>query len=163
MKLREILVALVLAAAVLFGQSSAEDHTSCMQRIVELSREVAQVQIELASYRLESRQANVQNLEVRLARAVAERHAADQEAQSNREDALNVEIQLSRNDLRDDEKAELQNMRNTLLGEEQFTAQERRSVASQAEAALRDQLARENAATAELQKRLQILQSPARR
>jgi len=157
MRLRETVVALLLANAVAFGQSSTDEHSACIQRVAELSRQFVQMQIEFTEYRVQWHQANMQRVEAQLARAVAERKSAEQEEKSNADDVVNVGIQLARNGLGDDEKAELQNLRTFLLGEGNAAVQQRQRIATEREALLRDQIAREKAAAEELQKRLQTL------
>jgi hypothetical protein len=116
------------------------------------------MQIEFTEYRLQWHQANVQGLEAQLTRAVAERKSAEQEEKSNGDDVLNVEIELARKELGEDERAELQSLRTSLLGEGHAAVQQRQRIATEWETVFRDQLAREKAAIEELQKRLRALQ-----
>ena len=159
------IVALALAGPALADGPAPGDaqHPACTERIVELSRQVASLQAELTALRLQWTLATVQNLEEQLARAAADRAVVEQDDKSNRDELLNAEVQLAQRDLSDEERTELQNLRNALLTDSHAALRQRQTAASIRETALRDQLARNKAAAEELQQRLQLLQRPANR
>jgi hypothetical protein len=145
------------------GPSGDAQHPLCAQRIGELSRQVASLEAEVTALRLQWTLATVQSIEGQLARVAADRAVVEQDDKSNRDELLNAEIQLARRDLSEEERTELQNLRNALFTDAPAAVRQRQSTASASETALRDQLARNKAAAEELQKRLQLLQRPANR
>jgi hypothetical protein len=161
MKLSEILIALLLASAAASGQPSAAEHTVCTQRFADLTRQLAQLQMEVISYRLQASHNNVRTLETDLARIVTERRLAEQEEKANRDDVSSADVQLARSDLSEEERSELQSLRSALLVEGHAELRHRQNTAVERESAIRDQVARENAVIAGLEERLQTLQGAA--
>jgi hypothetical protein len=140
------------------GSSTDAQHLACTQRIGELSRQVASLQAEVTALRLQWTLAAVQSIEEELARAAADRAVMEQDDKSNRDEVLNAEMQLARRDLSDEERTELQNLRNALLTDAHTAVRQRQTAASARQTALRNQLVRNKEAAEELQQRLQLLQ-----
>jgi hypothetical protein len=149
---RNVASAAVFAfAGALFAQTPADT-------IAQLSREVRQLQIELTQHKLESHQARARKLEKRAARAEDDLRRAEGEEVSGRSELLTIDTQLARSDLPDDERSELQNLRNNLLTDGQQRVKQQRATTQERQTELTAQLARERGLIRELEQRLAELQ-----
>jgi hypothetical protein len=149
----QILASSLLVAGIVSAQSPPE-HEACSRQFAELLQKFNQLQMEVVELRLRVHERNVLRLEADLIRVVAERTAAEQEQQSNRDEALGAERQLARTDIAEDERAELSRLRDTFATDAHAVAVERQNIARSREAAVRGQIAAELRSIEQLTARL---------
>ena len=156
-----ILLVAIVMTAVGSGESETSNLAATSRRLAELSERVRQLELELAVHQIDSHAYRSTQLEEQLGSAVSGRRRTEIEQAGTNSELLNIATQLSRSDLQQDERTELETLQNRLLTEVPQQLYAEQVSVGQRESALRKQLEHEQALTLELQRRVALLQSEA--
>jgi hypothetical protein len=141
-----------------FGQQTASsEHAACRRMLTEVFRELHQLQIELAVQRLDWHESRVQATEARIAAAADDRLLAEQEQTAAGEEMLNINVLLSRPDLQEEERAELQSLRNGLITDGQDRLRRRQAAVSDRVSTLSRELEKERSSAQQMRRRIEAL------
>lgn len=142
------LMTALLTAGIASGQTQS----------AQMAAEIQQLKIELTLHLLDSEETKMRRLEKRVARIAMERSTALAEENQKRADVQEVDAQISRPEVSEEERSQLESLRSGPLAEMQATLRRQQAALAEQEATLRRELEERRVRLKALRQRLEQLE-----